>query len=272
MHLNGGPRALLAFLPLLLAACTLMTPHVDRAVVATLAPTGVLRLAIYRGSPISMVRDPATGAAKGVGLDLGHEMADALGVQPVLVECSNNAETVAAMKEGRADFIFTNATPARATDIAFAPALLEMEQGYIVPPGSPLTSSDAVDSAGQRIGVLRGSTSERELPRLIRSATLVSVASLSEATQRLSDRSLDAFATNKSILYELADQLDGAIVLPGAYGRESIAIGIPKGRAVALPWVEGFGTTALDRGDVARAVARAGLRGAQVMSSGAAQR
>jgi hypothetical protein len=38
-----------------------------------LAPTGSLRVRVYRGSPTSMIIDPATGQTHGLAYDLGQE-------------------------------------------------------------------------------------------------------------------------------------------------------------------------------------------------------
>jgi polar amino acid transport system substrate-binding protein len=207
------------------------------------------------------VRNPVTGETKGVAVDLGRAMAEGLGVPSILVEFPNNAEALAAVKEGRADFAFTNATPARANDMDFSPALFVVEQGYLVANGSSLDSAAAVDQSGIRIGVARGSTSERELARIVKAGTVIPVPSLKDAARMLAEGSLDAFATNKAILHELSDSVPGSRVLPGAYGRESFAIGIPKGRELALPWLRRFVDEAKAAGQVARAVEHAGLRG-----------
>jgi tripartite-type tricarboxylate transporter receptor subunit TctC len=42
---------------------------------------------------------------------------------------------------------------------------------------------------------------------------------------------IEVFATNKGILFEMADELPGAQVLPGRWGFENLTIAIPKGRA-----------------------------------------
>jgi len=253
--------ALVLALSLLVAHCTSLAPKPDPAVVTALAPTGSLRIAVYLGSPTSLVRSPLTGEAKGVAVDLGQAMAAGLGVAAMLVEFPNNAQALAAVKEGRADFAFTNATPARANDIDFSPALFMVEQGYLVPNDSALDSAAVVDQRGVRIGVARGSTSERELARTVHAGTVVPVPSLKDAARMLEDGSIDAFATNKAILHELADSVPGSRVLPGAYGRESFAIGIPKGREQALPWLRRFVEEAKANGQVTQAIERAGLRG-----------
>jgi polar amino acid transport system substrate-binding protein len=259
------PLATLAVaLSLLCAHCTNLTQKPEPSVVSTLAPTGSLRIAVYPGSPTSLVRSPQTGETKGVAVDLGRAMAERLGVPPTLVEFPNNAEALAAVKEGRADFAFTNATAARAKDMDFSPAVLAVEQGYLVPSGSSLDSATSVDQSGVKIGVTRGSTSERELPRIVKAATVVPVPSLKDAAQMLRDGALDVIATNKAILHELSDSIPGSRVLPGAYGRESLAIGIPKGREQALPWLRLFVDEAKATGQVTRAVERAGLRGTTI--------
>ena len=255
------PVAVLILALALVGACAALAPKPDPAIVSALAPTGSLRIAVYSGSPTSMVRDAATGETKGVAVDLGRSMAEKLGVASSLVEARSNAEVLAAMKEARADFAFMNATPARASDVDFSPGVLVVEQGYLVPGGSALDSVDAVDRAGIRVGVTRGSTSERELPRILKAASLVPVPSLKDAAQMLREGTLDALATNKAILHEVSDGVPGSRILAGAYGRESLAIAIPKGRDRALPWLREFVNEAKASGTVTRAVQRAGVRG-----------
>jgi polar amino acid transport system substrate-binding protein len=75
---------------------------------------------------------------------------------------------------------------------------------------------------------------------------------------------IDAFATNKATLFEMSADLPASRVLDGHWGLESFAIGIPKGREAALPFVSSFVAVAKSGGAVARAVERAGLRGAVI--------
>ena len=252
-------RLLVLFAAVWLAACATTAPQRDAAVSA-LAPIGKLRVAVYAGSPTSLVRDPG-GQTRGVALDLGRAMADRLGVAFEMAEFRNNAEALDAVKEGRADFAFTNATPARMKDMDFSPAILGVEQGYIVPAGSTLRSTTDVDRTGVRVGVSRGSTSERELTALLKAATIVPAPTLAAGRQMLADGKLDAYGTNKAILHEMAANLPGSRVLDGRYGLEAFAIGVPKGRDAGLPWLRRFAEQAARDGTVDKAVERAGLRG-----------
>ena len=77
----------------------------------------------------------------------------------------------------------------------------------------------------------------------------------------LKDRRIDAFATNKGILNQLADGLPGARILDGRWGTESLAIAVPKGREAGRPWLAEFVASVRDDGLVRRAAERAGLRG-----------
>jgi polar amino acid transport system substrate-binding protein len=252
-----GAAALLA-----LAGCGAMAPSPDRAGVQALAPSGALRVGLYPGTPTSILGDVAAGNAKGVGFDLGRALAQRAGVRFEPIVFVKNAEVLAAAKTGAVDVVFTNATPARMGDLDFSPTVLQVEQGYLVPGASTIRVPDDVDRAGVRVGVSEGSTSETTLARTLRNAKVVRTPSLKVAVEMLASGRLEAFATNKATLYEMSDDLSGARVLPGRWGLESFAIGIPKGRETALPLVNAFVREALASGVVKTAVERAGLRGA----------
>jgi polar amino acid transport system substrate-binding protein len=118
-----------------------------------------------------------------------------------------------------------------------------------------------VDRPGVRIGVSQGSTSQGTLSREFKQARVMPAPSLQAAGQMLRRRDIDAFATNKAILFELADGLPEARVLDGRWGLEHLAIAVPKGRGVAADYLRGFAEAARSEGLVRAAAQRAGLRG-----------
>ena len=205
--------------------------------------------------------DPASGNAKGVGFDLGKALAARAAVPFKPIVFARNAEVLAAARAGSVDMVFTNATAERAQFLDFSTAIFEVEQGYLVAPGSKIAGVDQVDATGVRVGVSEGSTSEGALTRQLRNARAIRTASLAAAIDMLRTGQLDAFASNKPTLFEMSDQLAGGRVLAGRYGVETFAIGIPKGREAALPFINAFARDAKARGLVAQAVERAGLRG-----------
>ena len=94
--------------------------------------------------------------------------------------------------------------------------------------------------------------------------------SISPDITRAQARNIIAFATatadplsenSGSTRVTNASTCRGSRVLPGRYGLEGLAIGIPKGREAAMPLVTKFVADAKASGAVAQAVECAGLRG-----------
>jgi len=253
--------SLLAIAASLLAGCAGPSIAPDADARQALAPTGTLRIGVYLGSPTSMVKDPASGEARGVSLDLGTELAKRLGVPSEPVVFPKLADVLEALKSGQVDFTVTNATAVRAKFLDFTPPVVELELGYLVVPGSPVASIADVDRPGIRVGVSQGSSSQAVLTREFKHAQVVTAPTLKAAAEMLSQHQVDAFATNKAILFQMSDTLPGSRVLDGRWGAEHLAIGIPKGRDKGMAYLRKFAEDAKAEGLVARAAQRAGLRG-----------
>lgn len=255
-------RALLtmvaAVLVLLLAP---VAPSRSQGAVQVLAPTGTLRVGVYEGSPLSMVTDRTTVEARGLSVDLGDDLGRRLGVPVRRVVFRRIADVLQAMKAGEVDVTVSNATPARAQDVDFSPTLLSLKLGFLVPAGSAIAGLDAVDRPGTRVGVVQGSTSERALPRVLQRATVVNAPDVKVAVQMFAHGELDAFGTNKPILFEMSDEMPGSRVLDGRWGVEHVAVAIPKGRAAGMETVRALVAEVQSDGSLDRAIARAGLRG-----------
>lgn len=229
-----------------------------------LAPTGRLRVGLYPGSPGSLIVGDKPENNRGLGFELGRAFAQYLSVAFEPVIYATNGEILAQAKGEQLDFVFVNATPVRAEYLALAEPLLFTDQTYLVGPRCSVQKIKDIDAQGIRVGVSAGSTSEATLPTLLSQASVVSTHSLEEVIHLLSSGEIDAFATNKAILSEIADKVPESRILSGAWGRESIAIGIPKSRIQALPVVSAFCAFAKESGLLAKAVHRAGMRGAQI--------
>ena len=226
-----------------------------------LAPSGVLRVRVYPGSPTSWVKDPKTGESVGIALDLGKGMAKRLDVPMQVVEFDRVAQVLDALKDGKVDMTFTNATAVRAKDMDFTEPLVRLELGYLVIGASPLQSLNEIDQAGMRVGVSQGSSSQGVLTQRFKWAKVVPAESLAKAQTMLNTLQIDAFATNKGILFEMSDALPGSRVLSGRWGLENLAIAIPKGREVGRPFVDNFAKEVTRTGELDKAVQRSGLRG-----------
>jgi len=205
-----------------------------------LAPTGKLRVGLYPGTPTSILPDAQSGGPRGVGYDLGKEFARRLGVPYEPVVFSKNAEVLEAVKTAQVDMAFTNASAERAKDMDFGPPYLEIELGYLVPQKSAISTPADIDKPGVRVGVTKGSSSDGVLSRDLKSAEVVRAVTVGAAADMMAAGQLDAFATNKATLYEMAEKLPGARVLDGHWGVERHAIAIPKGRDQGRAFVEKF--------------------------------
>lgn len=226
-----------------------------------LAPSGVLRVGVYLGSPTSWVKDPKSGESVGIALDLGKELAKRLNVPVQVVEFDRVAQVLDALKDGKIDFTFTNATAVRAKDMDFTVPLVRLELGYLVAAGSTLQSVTEIDKAGLRVGVSQGSSSQGVLTQMYKQAKVIPADSLAKAKNMLETKQIDAFATNKGILFEMSDELPGSRVMEGRWGLENLAIAIPKGRDAGRAFVNAFAEQVRGNGQLQKSVSRAGLRG-----------
>jgi polar amino acid transport system substrate-binding protein len=255
-------RLLTAITALLLTGCTSMHTTPSPEVRQTLAPTGKLRVGVYAGSPFSMIRDPLSGETKGITVEIGKALADRLDVPYEQVEFPRIAEVLEALKAGKVDMALANASPARANDFEWTPPVLLIELGYLVLPGSPVTTITDVDRPGIRVGVTEGGTTHRELAHALKFAKVVPAATLNAAIEMLSQHSIDTYTTNKANLYQMSDRLPGSRVLDGRWGIEHLSLAIPKGRGEGMAYVGAFVEEARAEGLISRAAQRAGLRGA----------
>ena len=195
-----------------------MTSKSESDIGKLLAPSGKLRVGVFAGSPLSMVQVAKTGETHGISFDLGRELAKRLALPFEHVTYGRVAEVLEGIKAREVDFTVSNATPVRARDVDFSQTLLSLELGYLVPANSPILSLGDIDKTGLRIGVTMGSTSERTLPALLPNASVVPVPSLKEAIHKLVMDHLDVFATNKPILFEMADAMPRARILGRTLG------------------------------------------------------
>jgi polar amino acid transport system substrate-binding protein len=289
MHLSRRPflislASLVALTSALVVGCgtvpeTASISKPDPQTVAALAPTGTLRIGVYKGSPSSLVT-AVDGKPAGVAHDVGQVMATQLGVPAQVVVFDRIALVLEALKAGKVDMTFTNASPARQREFAFTQPMLSLELGYLVPSNGKLQAIANADAAGLRIGVSAGSSSQAALGGAFKATKLATYASLDLAKAALQKGEIDAFATNKGILNELVDDLNKSgsntsplfKILDGRWGYEHMGIAIPLERGIqspaALTFVGGLGRDLKASGELTKMAERAGLRGTVNVNTG----
>jgi polar amino acid transport system substrate-binding protein len=249
---------------LLTTACT-MTPTVTASAAPLLAPTGRLRASINLGNPILASRDPATGDARGVSVDLARALGGQLGVPVELVVFDTAARSVEAVTSGAADIGFFAVDPLRGEGVRFSAAYVLIEGAYLVRESSALRDNGEVDRAGVRVMVGKGSAYDLYLTRALKAAQILRAPTSPAVVDTFLAERADVAAGVKQQLQADAARLGGLRLLPGRFMVIEQAMGVPAGRgAAAEAALRGFVEEAKASGFVARALERHGIEGAVV--------
>jgi polar amino acid transport system substrate-binding protein len=243
-----------------------MTP-ITPTVRADLAPTGTLRAGINYGNFILATRDRSSGESRGVAIDLTGELARRLGVPVTLVDYDSVAAMVDAAKTGAWDIAFLGIDPARAGDIAFTAAYLQIEATYLVPAASRLRAAAEVDDVGVRVAAPARANYELYLSRSLQRARLVRAPTADAAFELLVAGEVEALAGLRQALLGLSPKLPGSRLLEGQFMAVQQAVGMPRGREAGLAYLREFVEDAKASGLVARAIERTGARGVSVAPS-----
>ena len=228
-----------------------------------LAPMGKLRVGINFGNALLTSRD-ANGTPGGIAIDLAKELARRLGVPVELVSYEAAGQTADGAKTGAWDVAFLAAEPARAEEIIFTPAYLEIETSYLVPAGSPLRTLADVDREGVRIAVSVRSAYDLFLTRTLKRAQLVRAPGIEASVDLFFADKLDALAGLKPLLVQVADKQPAVRVLDGRFTAVQQGVGTPKGRDAAAKYLREFVEDIKASGLVAKTIDKNGIRGVSV--------
>ena len=262
MHIAAG--LLSGLLLVLVTGCASVDRGPIPEAISALAPTGKLRVGLYMGNPLSVIQDPVSQEMKGMGLDLGKEMARRMGVPFEPVVYPSVGAVMDATKSGQWDIAFFLVNPSRTPDVDFTPPLVELELGYLVPSGSPISTLADVDRPGIRIAAAAKGQADVLLSQSLKQAVVVRAPGLASVVERVKSGNADAIAANKTILHELSRQLPASRILDGRFAAERLAMAIPKGRGAAMAYARRFVQEAKAQGLVKAAIEQAGARGAVV--------
>lgn len=229
---------------------------------AALAPTGVLRAGVNLGNPLLVTGGTEAGDPAGISPDMAAAVAEALGVDVQFVPYPSPGALGDDAGADAWDIGLIAAEPKRAETIDFTPAYCEIEATYLVPPGSPLTSIDAVDKPGVRIAISARSAFDLYLTRTLEHAELVRAEGLAGSFELFRSKGLDALAGLRPGLTENASTIPGATVLDGRFTTVQQAIGTPKGRPPeAVQFLEFFVAEAKTSGLVSNLIDKHGVTG-----------
>jgi polar amino acid transport system substrate-binding protein len=241
-----------------------MTNEASAAARKDLAPTGTLRAAINLGNPVLAQKDPATGEAGGVSVDIARELGRRLDAAVDLVMFDAAGKVFEALKTGAWDVAFLAIDLKRATEIDFTAPYVIIEGGYLVPADSPLRTIGDVDRPGVRIAVGNGSAYELYLSRTIKHAEIVRAPTGREATATFLRDKLEVLAGVKSPLQKFAKTRADVRVMDGRFMVIEQAMGVPKGRDAGIRYLRAMIEDLKSSGFVASGLERTGQRDAKV--------
>ena len=253
-----------------MSACASLPPP-SPAARSALAPTGKLRAGINYGNFILAQKDPATGESRGPAIDLARELGKRLDVPVEFVAYTAVGTMVDGAKAGAWDIAFLGSDPARAGEIDFTAAYLELEATYLVPANSRLRTIADVDQEGVRVAAPARANYELYLSRSLKRANLVRADNADAAFKLLVEGRVDALAGLSQALGSLTEKFPGSRMIDGRFMAVPQSVGTPKGRDAGFAYLRAFVEDAKKSGMVARSIQNTGYRGVSVAPPAAAQ-
>jgi polar amino acid transport system substrate-binding protein len=236
-----------------------------------IAPTGALRVAVAVGPAASTfwaTRDPSSGQARGVTVELAKAAAAKLRVPLTLVAYQNSGGIAAAAAKDAWDITFMPADAEREKYADQGPSYVVHESTYLVRAGSDIRTMADVDRAGIRVGAIEGTSTSRTVAKALVHAALTTFAMPEAAAALMSERKLDALAMGRDALVDLAKTLPGSRLLDGAVQSTGVVVAVPKNRAATRDWAARFVEEAKTDGTVRRAFDSAGFATTDVAPPG----
>jgi polar amino acid transport system substrate-binding protein len=245
--------------------------EVPSAALNDLAPTGTLRVGIAvgrSGTPMWAIKDPATGAPRGVTVDLGTALARKLGVPVEFTVHASSGDVTEALVAGRLDVGFMPVDEERKKVVDFAPDYALGESTYLVAPGSRIETIAEVDQPGVRVIGVENTTTIRAVRRMLKHAIVTGSKGSSEIPDLVRSGQVDAVALGRDSLEDFAAQIPGARVLDGHFWAVGTAPAVQKNKPAGLAFVSEWIEQTKADGSVQRAFDAAELKAATVAPAG----
>lgn len=226
----------------------------DPAVLAELAPTGVVRVALVEApnAGVFFVGRSPDGKPRGVTHDLGRGLATELGVMAEFRVFPNSGDATEATRKGEVDLAFMPVDATRRELVAFGPAYYDLESTYLVTGASGVTDVKEVDREGMRVIGIASTTTIRASGRTLTKAQPQAVPSVAEAVAMMKDGRADAFALSRDSLPGVRDQVPGSRIVTGGFQQTSVSVAVPKSRPAALAFASAWLSRAKKDGTVRR--------------------
>ena len=198
--------------------------------------------------PYSFI-DPKTRALVGYEVDLGKEVAKALGVKPVFKQLAVAAR-IPELQQGHVDILAAALakTPEREGQIDFSVPTFVTGQKLLVKAGGPVTALAQLD--GKRVLTVKGGTQEANIKKLAPNAQVITFDQAPQAFQALQQGKGVGYVDDEAALLDAVakagDGGKGLSLLPERVSTTVVAIGIKKNE-VALKTAVNDALTQLEK-------------------------
>ena len=166
---------------------------------ARIQEKGEITIGVKYDVPPFGFKNPESGAVEGFDVDFGKAVADALGVEPKLVEAISD-NRIPFIQDGTVDLVLSTMTinAERAAEIGFTDPYFIAKGRILVPKDSDIKGIE--DLAGTKVCTALGSTYEETLKEQAPKADLRLVDAYSECLELLQNGAVDAISTDDVIL------------------------------------------------------------------------
>lgn len=212
----------------------------SRSMLEQIRGRGELRIGTPSGEPW-FFRDERSGEWKGIGWGVGVALAKELGVKPVAVETTWGT-AVAGLQAGQFDVLFAmDATPQRALAIDFpVQPMFYYAQGVLLRDGLSARTWADLDKPDVRIGVVLGTSPDRDISVRLANARIERFPNADEAATALAANRVDAISLFHPALVILRNHLKrGTIQLPEPVRASATSAGVR--RDVDTSWRDWLG-------------------------------
>jgi len=210
-----------------------MDPEIRRQ----LAASGVLRVGINLTNFLLVSSRTSAAEPAGVSPDMARAIADHLALELEYVTYPSPGKLADAARRDEWDIALIGAEPQRAEVISFTPAYAEIEATYLAPAGSRLHTVADVDAPGVRIAVTDRTAYGLWLDRNIHQAHLIRSGTFDVSLRAFLEQRLEALAGLRPRLISDVATIPGARILDGRFMTVQQAIGTPRAKDAALPYL-----------------------------------
>lgn len=231
----------------------------SEAVRVQLAPGGRLRAALNYGNFLLV----STRAPEhtGVAPDLARELARRASATIEFVGYANAGLVADAAAADAWDIAFIGAEPARASEITFTPAYVEIEATYLVPSNSAIKGIADVDRPGVRVASNPRAAYTLFLQRSLTRATVSEVAGIEHTAEWFTRTGFNAVANLTPRLEEDVKKVTGVRMLNGRFTAVQQSMAVRKDRSLAANYLTEFGNEIKRSGLLATLIAKHGAHG-----------